>query len=122
MNLEELKKVVEKATPGPWGNHDFQEDQGEDTWTVAAERKEVIRDGQSPIWPNGIALTEIASTEYSPEPIHDAKFIATFNPSLVSKLLRVVEACYEEEKSRTIEEQVIACRHIKEALRDLEQS
>lgn len=70
MDLDKLKKVAEAATPGPWEN--FRVFQGEE-----------VRAGLDREYPQFVAR----AAEYV-----DGRFIATFNPALVVKLLAVVEA------------------------------
>ena len=64
MNLKDLRKIAESATPGPWtgGDRYFGTDKGDESELLGKAE------------PN------------------DIKYIATFNPALVSKLLDVVEA------------------------------
>ena len=78
MKLEELRKVCEWATPGPW----------------KAEHKE------------GVSLVEADFTSVSADcSCVDADFIATFNPAYVLKLLAVVEALqYHIEQTRPIQQ------------------
>ena len=70
MNTEELRKIVDKAIPGPW--RVFTDDIGE-TCVVSQKGKELL----------------------APPYEHDKdtdKFIATFNPTMVGAMLDVIEA------------------------------
>lgn len=102
MNLEELKKVVEEATPGPWINGN-----DEDSCLCLVGPED---------YP-GLVGHPVVS-------LHDernAEYIATFNPSLVSKLLRAVEILYGVKNIfHTNPDPVLTL--LIEALRDLEQS
>lgn len=64
MNIKELRKIAEAATPGPWqaGNKYFGTDKG--------SQSEMLGEACQ----------------------NNAAYIATFNPAFVSKLLDVVEA------------------------------
>jgi hypothetical protein len=75
MNLSDLKKLADDATPGPWG---YTYDGSNDYSIGAAEDPQAQR---------------VASV-YDPTSKNgaNAAFIATFNPELVKKLLAVVEA------------------------------
>ena len=99
----DLKAVCEAATPGPWEATDgWYGDDDEGKTTVEASKPEVLADGQSSIWPDGIQKMQVACTEESHHPEADAAFIATFNPATVSKLLAVVEAARDADKDATI--------------------
>ena len=52
-----------KHTPTPWQACDWHNDFGDEPFMIYAEEKEVLRAGQSSIWPDGIVKTSIANTE-----------------------------------------------------------
>ena len=91
MTLEELKKIAERATPGPWIHYD-QGFEGKDSDfsiqstsdTPVINRVPELFLTNIPPWTDEISCT-----------INTGKFIATFNPELVTRLIKVVEINYE---------------------------
>jgi hypothetical protein len=77
MNLDELKRIAEAATPGPWS---WQERGYIENYDVLADDR-FITCGDSREECNGAIGKQ-----------DDAAFIATFNPSRIAKLLAVVKA------------------------------
>jgi hypothetical protein len=62
-------------TPTPWFAADWSHDFGTNFTTVEARSKEILRPGQSSIWPDGIAKRRVAETTDGDNPIEDAAFI-----------------------------------------------
>lgn len=125
MNLEELKKVVEKATP-----------QNLDSAEITSHYESGERILDCPFCDGeGSVEEEAYYCNYDGKalgvqffgigPEHGAaeQYLRTFNPSLVSKLLRVVEAAKLFNEERPM---VIDCSNelteLEEALQDLERS
>jgi len=50
-------------TPGPWFVADWSYDFGDDKFTIETRSPEVLRPGQSSVWPDGIAKRKVGSTE-----------------------------------------------------------
>jgi len=50
-------------TPTPWFVSDWNNDFGDEPFMVHSQENEIIRAGQSGIWPGGIIKTAIANTE-----------------------------------------------------------
>lgn len=76
MKIEELRKIVAAATPGPWVTPEW--DDG--VWTEPRAEK------------SGCICKLDCSCVQNPNKDPDAQFITTFSPSLVARLLDVVEA------------------------------
>lgn len=77
MNLTDLRKICEAATPGPWTTDEFS-----DEWFLKTNHKYAVNCPSI-----RIACIEGLGQEYK----DTAEFIATFNPAFVLKLLAVVE-------------------------------
>ncbi len=83
IDLKALREIVDKATPGEWGHGtgycgpyiDYQANEPENTGCYPLSDY----NGREPIWLGG-SVAEV-----------DRTYIATMNPSLVGRLLRVVE-------------------------------
>lgn len=54
-----------KFTPGPWYAADWMDDYGHKKLTIESRSKEILRPGQSSIWPNGVVKHKISGTEDS---------------------------------------------------------
>lgn len=86
-DLDALEKLADEATPGPWIAADWDDDFGENLFTVEASEPEVLREGQSSIWPDGIRRMRVAETIEGQRPAEDAAFIAAANPATVKALI-----------------------------------
>jgi hypothetical protein len=85
--LDELERLLAEATPGPWYLADWTSDDGLDLTTIEARNPEVLRPGQSSIWPDGIECSRVAETAQGERPLEDAALIvAAINalPELVA--------------------------------------
>lgn len=91
-DTDKLKRLAEAATPGPWSAADWDDDFGENRFTVQATEPEKLSPGQSSIWPDGIRSIRVAETEYGQRPLEDAAFIAAANPQAILSLIAEIEA------------------------------
>lgn len=89
MNLTELKAICEAATPGPWRNGWMMDGQWIDSPIFDIE---VSTESGKTIIESGNDCGGIKKQE-------DARFIATFNPAFVLKLLAVMEAASRDMNS-----------------------
>lgn len=92
----ELKRLAEGATPGPWGAADWDDDFGENKFTIQATEPEKLSPGKSSIWPNGVRCLRVAETIEGERPPEDAAFIAAANPAVVLALLSEIEGLKAE--------------------------
>lgn len=93
--LAEISARVEAASAGPWFAEDWSDDFGSNKTTVAYHTPEVLREGQSNIWPDGIAHHRVADTDEGDKPLEDAAFIAAARqdvPDLVREVERLRKA------------------------------
>lgn len=88
----ELRRLAEAATPGPWFAADWDDDFGENRWTVERREPEVVSPGQSSIWPDGIRCNRVAQTDDGERPNEDAAYIAAANPAAMVALLNEIDA------------------------------
>ncbi|WP_433950826.1 ead/Ea22-like family protein [Brevundimonas bullata] len=88
----ELARLAEAATPGPWSAADWDDDFGENKFTVQATEPEKLSLGQSSIWPDGNRCLRVAETVEGERPAEDAAFIAAANPAAVLALLSEIAA------------------------------
>ena len=93
--LERLEGLAKAATPGPWFTGDWQQDFGPNKTTVEYRLPEVLRLGQSSIWPGGIAHRRVAETDAGERPLEDAAYIAAHSPDVALKLIAVARAAQE---------------------------
>lgn len=92
--IAELERLDKERTQGEWFTADWS-DYGDNTTTVETRSPEILRPGQSSIWPGGIAKTRVADTSEGDNPIPDAAFIAALAnaaPALLSDWKRMREA------------------------------
>lgn len=90
MKLDELQRICQQATPGPWAAGIFC---GDDPRNIFSICRGSLEGGDFQMVTSGSFDAE------RPEGIlceADAAFIATFNPALVAKLLRVAETAQVE--------------------------
>ena len=87
IDLDALEKLADEATPGPWGAADWDDDFGDNLFTVEASEPEVLHEGQSSIWPDGIRRMRVAETIEGQRPTEDAAFIAAANPATIKALI-----------------------------------
>ena len=87
IDLDALEKLADEATPGPWGAADWDDDFGDNLFTVEASEPEVLHEGQSSIWPYGIRRMRVAETIEGQRPTEDAAFIAAANPATIKALI-----------------------------------
>lgn len=90
----ELERLAEAATPGPWSAADWDDDFGENRFTVQATEPEKLSPGQSFIWPDGIRCLRVAETMEGERPAEDAAFIAAANPDTVLRLISALSQAY----------------------------
>ena len=105
-DTKELRKLAEAASKGLWFAADWKNDFGSDTTTVEYREPKVLREGQSSIWPSGIACRRVAKTEEGERPLEDAAYIAAVNPAAILALLdrlERAEADLAAEKRKTLE-------------------
>lgn len=81
MELNELRKIAEAATPGPWEKHDLPVAVANSNFTIHAPNAVGV-----PTWTTALP-PEIASTLKA----EDAEFVATFDPETVLALLSRLE-------------------------------
>jgi len=75
-------------TPGEWYAADWSNEFGDNLTTIEAREPEVLRPGQSGIWPDGIRHIKVAGTEEaSDKPIINAAFIAACSPARIARLI-----------------------------------
>lgn len=88
INKEELRRLAESATPGPWNATNYSHDDGSDWWFVDTShaRADIFDDGGDP-----------APNHYDCERgERNMKFIAEANPSTILALLDELEAAQED--------------------------
>ncbi len=106
-NIEKLRKIVAKATPGPWSLPDKTVQESPQDWLYCDY-----------LWTaHGGILSEYKHKTGAPKP--DWEYIATFNPALVSRLLDVVEAAVKAQPGEWGQELL---DQLDEALKALEES
>lgn len=97
-DTDKLKRLAEAATPGPWSAEDWDDDFGENRFTVQATEPEKLSPGQSSIWPGGIRCFRVAETVEGERPIEDAAFIAAANPQAILALIAENERLKDKNK------------------------
>lgn len=86
MELNELRKTAEAATPGPWEKHDLPVAVANSNFTIHAPNAVGV-----PTWTTALP-PEIASTLKT----EDAEHVATFNPETVLALLSRLEQAEQD--------------------------
>lgn len=126
--LTALVEAAKAATPGPWFAGDFNDDSGDNSVTVYSTKPELLFDGQSSIWPDGMLKIRVADTSEGIDPIADATFIALANPATILELcalLEKAEAAMNSPSGRKYVEALAAIKQWKEkadAIRGMEKS
>lgn len=82
-----LERLADAATQGPWSAADWDDDFGENKFTVQATVPEKLSPGQTSIWPDGIRCLRVAETAEGERPAEDAAFIAAANPEAIKRLI-----------------------------------
>ena len=94
--ISTLRSIAMAATPGLWFPADWNKDGGPNETVITSSSPEVLRPGQSSIWPGGVCMHHIASVDEAgfdeEQNLANAKYIATFCPDLVLKMMAVIEA------------------------------
>jgi hypothetical protein len=117
----ELERLSAKATPGKWELADWTQDDGPDQWTIEASEPELLRPGQSSIWPDGIRKIQVADVIDGNNRDHDGALIVALRnnlPAILAALRRPAPspATAEVEKLREALRPFAACvRAVKKA-------
>jgi hypothetical protein len=89
--LDELERLLKAGTPRPWELADWQDDFGENFTTICVKTPEVLRPGQSSIWPDGMECRQVANTDDGNNPLPDAALIVAAINALPELVARVRE-------------------------------
>jgi hypothetical protein len=90
--MTDLRALALAATPGPWFEADWNDDDGQVKTTIERRTPEVLRPGWASIWPDAMVHHRVAETEAGENPLADAAYIAACSPDRILALLDVVEA------------------------------
>lgn len=104
---------MRKHTPGPWFAADWRNDFGEDLFTIEARSPEVLGQGMSSIWPDGIQKHHVASVEESgfdrETTLSNARLIAAA-PELLEALKAALELLEREFPNPAPNGQIVKAR------------
>jgi Ead/Ea22-like protein len=105
-DYDELKRLAEAATPGPWTNIDALRGEKKSVWVADTAREETERDGVTPsrYGPSRTTICNALASNYSLpdggyktlDPYPNAAFIAAANPATVLALLAKNAALRDE--------------------------
>ena len=114
MTPDQMQKICDAATPGEWVFHD-QETDAEPWGTFSIQDKSIS---------TGFFISDADCVDGTKEGSliltkDTAKFIATFHPPTVNKLLKVVKRCHEWHNAKLFDRDVAEAR-MSEALKELE--